>query len=442
MAAGGPSFNQLMMLGGVGVAGIVLYELWINQANIQATIQNVLNPTNVYTQQGYYCPQGGTPSSTGICPNGQMAITSAQQQQMMGQCSDGSIVNPTTGRCANGSLPTPSGTSPYGTGYGAGGTGYPQTSVCNDGSQPNQVNGLCANGSYPSTVGTGVNNAMSSPYGAPQYVQPSIMGGVGVPGTTTFTDPTTGQMYDPSTGQLMTPGGAYNVPSLATPYGSIFPQLSPLQGPGFNSQYQTGCSDGSTPGANGLCYNGQPAVTASPVATTITTANPTGGMSCADGSTAANGLCANGQPPVTTLPTTTTPTPSGTVPVTATPTATGSTLAPVIPVAPTPTPTPVTPTPVTTPTVTQGPTTTHQRNRFSNQQQNQSTYPARSYVGYQNEGAMIAAQAFGYKQQDRSRATVTTQSSVRSKMGNSPITTELFNRRFYTSNPIYVSGIA
>ena len=208
-------------------------------------------------------------------------------------------------------------------------------------------------------------------------------------------------------------------------------------GPGVNV-----CSDQSTPNVNtGLCANGtQPAFSGygppplAPQPTTVTTANPTGGMSCADGSMASNGLCANGQPPITTLPTTATPTATGAVPVVATPTATGSTLAPVIPVAPTPTPTPV-----TTPTVTPGPTTTTPTATSINRQ---TRYPYRSYMGYQSEGSMIAAQAFGYKQQDRSRATVTTQSSVRSKMGNSPITTELFNRRFYTSNPIYVSGIS
>lgn len=435
----GPSFDQIMMLGGLGLAGLVIYEIWTNQASISAAIQNALNPVNMYQQQGYYCPSGGVPGPTGLCPNGQPAINQSQFNQiasMSGGCSDGSIVNPATGRCANGSVPMG--------GYGAGALGYPQTSVCNDGSQPNPVNGLCANGSIPTSVGTGVNNAMLSPYGAPQYVSPTITGGQGIPGQTTFTDPTTGQVYDPTTGQLLTPGGSYNTPSLASPYTSIFPVLNPLQGGGI------GCADGSQPNAIGQCANGQQAISLpvgqqqsqQPVATTITTPNQqTGTMSCADGSSPVNGQCANGQQPTTMLPANTPVPPTGAVPVTAGPT-------------PAPAPAPVTSTPPVTQTSTQPVATTSSQqqfvqnfmnqqqglNRISGQQGGGMTRSKFGYVGYQSEGAMIAAQAFGHTPRDPNRASVTSYSSVRPKIGNSPITSEVFGRRFFTQTPIYVSN--
>lgn len=478
----GPSFNQIMMLGGLGIAAIAAYEVYVNLPNIQAAIQSALNPVNMYQQQGYYCPSGGVPSPTGLCPNGQPAINSSQFNQlasMAGGCSDGSIVNPSTGRCANGSLPMSTG------GYGSYNpltgqyqTGYPQTSVCNDGSQPNPYNGLCANGSVPTSVGTGVNNALMSPYGAPSSVYPTIAGGVGVPGGTTFTDPTTGQVYDPTTGALLTPGGSYTTPSLASPYSSIFPTLSPLAGNGIF------CGDGSNPSATGMCSNGQQAIgwpqsspptpaptSTTPVATTITTANPSGTMGCADGSTASSttGLCANGQAPSVSLPAGTTTSPTGAVPVTATPTGTGTTTVTPTP-APAPVPTTVTPQTSTQPVTQTSPapvttTTTSQPvgaqpgapggsggqpslggsfNRFSGQQQSSNMnnrWGGRfGYVGYQSEGAMIAAQAFAYTPRDRTRASVTSYSSVRPKIGNSPITTEVFGRRYFPQQPIYVSN--
>jgi hypothetical protein len=164
------TLNQLLLFGGVAVAG---YLVWTNQGQIIAAVQQITNPQ-----------QAAAPASGSSALN----LTSSS-----GGCANGGPTDPTTGLCSDGSAPLNSASPSLGAGLGPG----------------------------PSAVGTGVNNSLTT--GIPPIgVTPTISGGADVGGAgvsadtgPTFTDPITGQTYNPGTGQILSPGGSTQIPNFS-----------------------------------------------------------------------------------------------------------------------------------------------------------------------------------------------------------------------------------